>query len=663
MNKDLITRCDNLIKNTAKNNIMYYEDIYKELDKNQKFKTTGQKKNACEYIQEKGVILKYRQVDKIDEINEVKEVKPIDFNISIKLSKRCDTLINTLAKNNVIYYEDLLRELKKNKEYNSAYQINNAYKYIESKGIKLAYIKDKVEEVEEPAEEPAVITISVDLTKRCDSLIKSCTNNKMYYEDIDKALSTNKKFSTEYQKQNAYKYIASKGIKITHKDININNDKLRNIDLKYKTKLIRLIDTAMKENQKIPDFEIEAEFPEVMVEQITQYLREIDLLETVLEDEEPTSKMIEAAEAEDEIIDDGVIDTYYNNNVEAEYENDSDNKEIFKSLDIDNRTNDFQEYENNIYKPEDSDEDEEKEESQEDYVSMDDSFRIYTNSLQKYPVLSPEEELELTTEYKRTGDKAIREKIINHNLKLVISAAKHYTNNNIGLGLMDLIQAGNMGLLTAVDKFDPEMGNKFSTYAMWWIKQSILRTISNESRLIRLPVHATEQGNKIKKAKRDLFSVLNREATNEELLKYINDNRLYANKDTKKLTADDLLLYTSFYDAGSITSLDLPIGEEGEDSVLGDFIPNHEQSPEDYAIQMAMNETLIDIIKKVLTDREIAVLSYRFGLNGFDRLTLNDVGTKYAVTRERIRQIEAKALMKLRRNPKLRAAAEQFLRK
>ena len=266
----------------------------------------------------------------------------------------------------------------------------------------------------------------------------------------------------------------------------------------------------------------------------------------------------------------------------------------------------------------------------------DDSVRMYLREIGKIPLLSNEEEAELAKRAME-GDRKAKDKMAEANMRLVVSIAKRYSGR--GLELLDLIQEGNTGLLRAVDKFDPEKGFKFSTYATWWIRQAITRAIADQARTIRIPVHMVETINKLMRPQRKMTQELNREPTNEELAKEMD------------MDADKIEYILKIKQ--DITSLDAGIGrdgEDGEDSTLGDFIEDEDTaSPEESASGQLLKEQVREILSS-LSDRERKILEMRFGLNGTKSHTLEEVGLEFAVTRERIRQIEAKALMKLRKH-------------
>lgn len=265
----------------------------------------------------------------------------------------------------------------------------------------------------------------------------------------------------------------------------------------------------------------------------------------------------------------------------------------------------------------------------------DDSVRLYLREIGKIPLLTPEEEAELAQRIVK-GDKKAKDKMVEANMRLVVSIAKRYGGR--GLDFLDLIQEGNTGLLRAVDKFDPDKGFKFSTYATWWVRQAITRAIADQARTIRIPVHMVETINKVLRTTRKLTSELNREPTNEEIAKAL---------DMEPEKVDYVMRIKQ-----DIASLDASVGRDGddEDSVLGDFVEDEERdSPEEAASNQILKEQLSEIIA-TLTDREQKIIRLRFGIGGGRPHTLEEVGNEFDVTRERIRQIEAKALSKLRKN-------------
>ena len=265
----------------------------------------------------------------------------------------------------------------------------------------------------------------------------------------------------------------------------------------------------------------------------------------------------------------------------------------------------------------------------------DDSVRLYLREIGKIPLLSNEEEVDLAYRIVK-GEKKAKDKMVEANMRLVVSIAKRYSGR--GLDFLDLIQEGNTGLLRAVEKFDPDKGFKFSTYATWWIRQAITRAIADQARTIRIPVHMVETINKVLRATRKLTNELNREPTVEEIAKEMG-------MEPEKI---DYVMKIK----QDIASLDATVGRDGddEDSVLGDFIEDEGRvSPEDAAAAQMLKEQIAEILSS-LSEREQKVVKLRFGIGGGRPHTLEEVGAEFSVTRERIRQIEAKALSKLRKH-------------
>jgi len=263
----------------------------------------------------------------------------------------------------------------------------------------------------------------------------------------------------------------------------------------------------------------------------------------------------------------------------------------------------------------------------------DDSVRLYLREIGKIPLLNAEEELALAKKVVE-GDKNAKDKMAEANMRLVVSIAKRYVGR--GLDLLDLIQEGNTGLLRAVEKFDPDKGFKFSTYATWWIRQAITRAIADQARVIRIPVHMVETINKLLRTQRRLTQELNREPTNEEIA---------AAMEIEVEKVEHIMKIKQ-----EISSLDASIRDDEEDSVLADFIEDEDTiSPEESATNQLLKEQVKDVLS-ALTEREQKIIRLRFGLEDGRQHTLEEVGKEFSVTRERIRQIEAKALAKLRKH-------------
>ena len=274
-----------------------------------------------------------------------------------------------------------------------------------------------------------------------------------------------------------------------------------------------------------------------------------------------------------------------------------------------------------------------------DGIGVEDHVRMYLKEIGKVPLLTAQEEVDLAIRIEN-GDQDAKDRLNEANLRLVVSIAKRYVGR--GMLFLDLIQEGNMGLLKAVDKFDYRKGYKFSTYATWWIRQAITRAIADQARTIRIPVHMVETINKLVRVSRQLSQELGKEPTPEQIAKEMGMSEEKV-REIMKISQEPV-------------SLETPVGEE-EDSHIGDFIPDEDaQAPSESAAQTLLKEHINEVLN-TLTLREQRVLKLRFGLEDGKQRTLEEVGKEFQVTRERIRQIEAKALRKLRhptRSKKLR---------
>lgn len=268
-----------------------------------------------------------------------------------------------------------------------------------------------------------------------------------------------------------------------------------------------------------------------------------------------------------------------------------------------------------------------------------DSIQIYLKEIGKVPLVTAEEEKELAKKIEKK-EKGAKEKLANANLRLVVSIAKRYVGRSSNLTLLDLIQEGNLGLFKAVEKFDWQKGYKFSTYATWWIRQSITRALADQSRTIRVPVHMVETISKYTQIRRQLLQDLGREPLPEEV--------------ASEMGIDKDKVHYIMKISQRIISLEMPVGEDENDSVLAEFIEDEKTiSPSLQASRTLLQERLEEIFKD-LTPREQKILKMRFGMEDGAINTLEEVGQKFNVTRERIRQIEAKTLDKIRKHKKLK---------
>ncbi|MCI7725107.1 MAG: sigma-70 family RNA polymerase sigma factor [Erysipelotrichaceae bacterium] len=350
--------------------------------------------------------------------------------------------------------------------------------------------------------------------------------------------------------------------------------------------------------------------------------------------EEIKQYLLEQSKKENEINEKDVIDIATKNHLSEDEEEDlfnwiQENDEILMSG----------ENEEDELDEDDEEEDEEDEEDDSEDISSQvdrkksfDSMKAYLQEIGAVDRLTPEEEIEIGRRAAQ-GDPEAKEIMINANLRLVVAMARKFLNR--GLSYQDLIQEGNIGLMRAVEKFDPDKGFRFSTYATWWIRQSLTRAIADQSRDIRIPVHTTEQIYKIKKIQRELFQEFNREPTPEEIAEKI------PGMDAAKVI--DLLSVSQ-----DTISLESPTGDE-EDSTLGDFIKDDSiKGPEDVFKSEALKDQ-IDKVLKELPEREEAIVRMRFGLDGTGTVkTLDEVGKIYGITKERVRQIENKAMRRLK---------------
>lgn len=292
-----------------------------------------------------------------------------------------------------------------------------------------------------------------------------------------------------------------------------------------------------------------------------------------------------------------------------------------------------------------AEEEAEKKEQKELVASSDndrvyDSVRMYLKEIGKVPLLNRDEEVEVAKRIEN-GDESAKDELAAANLRLVVSIAKRYAKHNGKMGILDLIQEGNIGLMKAVDKFDYSKGFKFSTYATWWIRQAITRALADQDRMIRIPVHVVESINKMNRIQRTLQQDLDRDAKPEELAAEMNE---------PLQKVQEIITVAKNQETDS---LDKPVGEEG-DSQLGDLLEDNKAiNPEEYTAFEMLKDQLSSMMGEFLTDREAKVLKLRFGLENDEPHTLEEVGRSLGVTRERVRQIEAKAVKKLKHHSDL----------
>ena len=282
---------------------------------------------------------------------------------------------------------------------------------------------------------------------------------------------------------------------------------------------------------------------------------------------------------------------------------------------------------------------------EEDYDPTDtvgDSVKLYLSQISAIPRLTPEEEKELGEKI-AAGDRSAAQTLVEHNLLLSVSIAKHY--KGCGIPFLDLIQEGNVGLMKAAESFDVSKGFRFSTYASWWVRQTISRALADQGRTIRIPAHISELCNKIKKISNSMTQELGREPSTAEL--------------AQTLDTDEETIKTALSMSQSLTSLDAPIGDD-DDANVGDLISDHNSDNPITALLEEANRSIIDSVLSTLSEKEGVVLRMRFGIGQEKPSTLEEIGQHFGVTRERIRQIEVKAMRKMRHPSRTRILKEAF---
>ena len=464
------------------------------------------------------------------------------------------------------------------------------------------------------------------LAKRLDGF--EYIDNMVDFFDLRDILFTNKDYQTENQLRNAIDYLQNKGIQV----LNIPDDKLATITKKqYKDRLYRRRKAAEKALTKNLDVieEISNENSNENTKVNLDEIEESDLQEPMLNNLEETIPDADVESEEMLAIEDTI---------------DEEEEEI-TTIDIPDEPLD------------DNDEEELVEIPTEEklYRSVFDAYMADVKSLNN-DLLTSEEEYELFTRA-RQGDKEAFNEAIEKNLKLVISIAKVYASkiNPRCLSFDDLVQEGNIGLMKAAEKFEPEKGFKFSTYATWWIRQAITRAIADQNKTIRLPVHLVEQVYVLLKIRSEWILNHGTEPTYQEIADYANQNGL--NRKSKRqngerppLTEYDVKTYIEAYENATLASLDKPVGEDG-DSTLSDFIPDNEtEDPLKKAEISDMHDQLEYVMDQLFDERTKTILKLRFGWDGRDPMTLEQVAHRVGVTRERIRQIQDKALRKMKKS-------------
>ena len=488
--------------------------------------------------------------------------------------------------------------------------------------------------------------------------VASKSDNVISKDVLIDELYKNKELRTEFQVNNALTYLDEHNIKVVYSDT-------------FYSTLDKLVEQAKQSNMTINDSDIVAAFSNNLnhistqadMTKVFEYLADNDV-DVNSNETEVDSNVTNETEESNAVNESDNIEDSIDMSIEQEdlcinlKEKDLDVMKEISENELEQMKTDFE------------DEDDFMEESNEAVISdtsisNPDPFNMYMKDMQRNgtPLLTAKEEIELSKAIKNGDEKAL-DRMVTSNLKLVISIAKHYVG--LGIDLIDLVQEGNLGLMKAIYMFNPDLGYKFSTYATWWIRQAITRSIANDARLIRMPVHAVEQARLNLRAQHILTEELNRQPTSEEVAKYVNEHKMLASSSSQHITAEKVDLYNNFYMPNSIVSLHTPINSEddhGDQSYLGDFIISDDLSVEDIAMNNHLKELVEDVLTHVLNEKEINIVKRRFGMNVDHCMTLEEIGLVYNVTRERIRQIEATAIKKLRHSHYAKRKLAEFAEK
>ncbi len=465
------------------------------------------------------------------------------------------------------------------------------------------------------------------LARRLDNF--DYIDNRVDFFDLRDILFTNKEYQTEIQLQNAIEYLQNKGIEV----LNVPNSKLATITKKqYRDRLYKKRKTAEKAALRAAEAaKLEAEKTEEVAEKKTT---KKTTKKSTTNTKKSTTKKTTSKKASSK---------------KSEIKEESKKSEVeISEDDVIEEFVDFEEFEKEIEKDEIN------------MIPVKSAFDQYmrdVNALGYDKIMTREEEYELFTKIKN-GDKEAFNEAVERNLKLVVKGAKYYFSKgtNATLDYGDLVQEGNLGLMKAIEKFDPEKGYKFSTYATWWIRQAITRAMADQGKTIRLPVHLIEQVLIFRKVKPLLETELDRIPTAQEIADYCNQNGL--NRKSRKqdtgerppITEDEVKKYMEFYDNSNLVSIDKQIGEDG-DSTLSDFLPDEEsETPEARTIRRELREQLEYVMTNILDPRSLRIIRLRYGFETGEPMTLQQIADIIGVTRERVRQIEAKSLRKMKRS-------------